>query len=187
MVPQLPSGGGANGGYVFAQTLDDYRALYQTFLSDPDYMAVRAKYPCIHTWDDHEFTNDCWQSMANYDNHFSLDEPSQARRYACSQAWFEYIPAMLSGVGEAMDFTPVDGGVMDAPFTDQTRTTSSRSRTTSPRSARSRSIATSGGARTSTSSSPTCARTAATTRSSRKKRRRRCSSILATCCRRTWC
>src|SRR5579863_4126305 len=50
MVPALPSGGGANGGYVFAQTLEDYRALYQTFLSDPDYMAVRAQYPCIHTW-----------------------------------------------------------------------------------------------------------------------------------------
>jgi len=124
MVPALPSGGGANGGHVFAQTLEDYRSLYRTFLSDPDFMAVRARWPFVHTWDDHEFTDDCWQSMANYDNAESLDEPSQERRYACSQAWFEYIPALLTGAqdlttdGDAMDFTPVAGGVMDAPFID---------------------------------------------------------------------
>ena len=124
LVPALPSGGGANGGNVFAATLDDYRSLYQTFLSDPDMMAARARWPFVHTWDDHEFTDDCWQSMANYDNHESLDEPSQTRRYAASQAWFEYIPALLTGAqdlttdGDAVDFTPVAGGVMDAAFID---------------------------------------------------------------------
>jgi alkaline phosphatase D len=116
VVPPLPSGGGMKGGYTFAKTLDDYRHLYKTFMSDPDFQAARAKWPFIHTWDDHEFTDDCWQSMANYDNAHSTDEPSQTRRYAGSQAWFEYVPSQLTGSGgDAHDF--MSATVADAAFT----------------------------------------------------------------------
>jgi alkaline phosphatase D len=117
VVPPLPSGGGTKAGNVFAQTLDDYRHLYKTFMSDPDFQAARARWPFIHTWDDHEFTNDCWQTMANYDNAHSIDEPSQSRRYAGSQAWFEYVPSQLSGIGgdshDFMGFTPTPS---DTPY-----------------------------------------------------------------------
>jgi alkaline phosphatase D len=96
-VGPFPSGGGSAGGVNFAQTVDDFRHLYKTFASDPDLMAARARWPFVHTWDDHEFSNDCWQSQANYTNANSTDEPSQRKRVAANQAWFEYIPAQLTG------------------------------------------------------------------------------------------
>lgn len=110
---RFPSGGGTNtGGAKFAQTVDDYRHLYKTFLSDPAYKAARARWPFIITWDDHEFTNDSWQTMANYIDGTTNDEGSQARKVAANQAWFEYTPALLTGAGgvdgvtpEAKDFT----------------------------------------------------------------------------------
>ncbi len=96
-VAAFPSGGGMAGTTNFAKTLDDYRHLYKTFASDPDVQAARARWPFISTWDDHEFTNDCWQSQANYSDTSSLDEPAQTRKLAGCQAWFEYIPAQLTG------------------------------------------------------------------------------------------
>jgi len=122
IVPRFPSGGGTESGAKFANTLDDYRHLYKTYLSDPDFQAARARWPFIHTWDDHEFTNDCWQSMANYINGTTADEASQQRRLSASQAWFEYVPAELTGATgptgvtqDAKNFTPTT--VTDARFT----------------------------------------------------------------------
>jgi len=122
LVGPFPSGGGTAGGYEFAQTVDDYRHLYRTFASDPDVQAARARWPFIHTWDDHEFTNDSWQSMSNYTDNNSTDEPAQTRKLAANQAWFEYIPALLTGAEgvagvtqDASDFVPTT--VTDAAFT----------------------------------------------------------------------
>ena len=90
IVSRFPSGGGTNkAGAKFARTVDDYRHLYQTFLSDPNIQAARARWPFIYTWDDHEFTNDCWQSMANYIDGTTADEGSQSRKLNANQAWFE--------------------------------------------------------------------------------------------------
>lgn len=121
-VAAFPSGGGTRAGTTFAATLDDYRHLYRTFLSDPDLQAARARWPFVSIWDDHEFTDDCWQSQANYDATSTAEEGDQTRRVAASQAWFEYIPAQLTGAGgvmgvpsEAKDFSPVQ--VTDAAFT----------------------------------------------------------------------
>ena len=121
-VPAFPSGGGTRAGANFANTVDDYRSLYKTFLSDPDLQAARARWPFISIWDDHEFTDDCWQSQANYTNGMSLDEPDQIRRVAGSQAWFEYVPVQLTGAGgvvptQAKDFAPPATPVTDAAFT----------------------------------------------------------------------
>lgn len=121
-VTAFPSGGGTAAGSNFANTLDDYRHLYKTFGSDPDLQAARARWPFVHTWDDHEFTNDCWQSMANYTNEGDVDEPSQVRKHAANQAWFEFLPVQLTdapgvtGVTQhAHDFAATT--VSDAPFT----------------------------------------------------------------------
>ncbi|MAM93655.1 alkaline phosphatase D family protein [Parvibaculum sp.] len=76
-----------------AVTLADYRHLYKTYLTDPDLQAARARFPFVHTWDDHEFTNDAWQSYASY---FDDGEPAQKRKLAANRAWFEFIPAILS-------------------------------------------------------------------------------------------
>ncbi|HEX3477884.1 MAG TPA: alkaline phosphatase D family protein [Kofleriaceae bacterium] len=121
-VPAFPSGGGTRAGQSFANTVDDYRSLYKTFLSDPDLQAARARWPFISIWDDHEFTDDCWQSQANYTDGMTLDEPDQLRRLAGSQAWFEYVPVHLTGIdgvvqSQAKDFAPPATPVTDAAFT----------------------------------------------------------------------
>lgn len=122
VVPPFPSGGGMAGTTNFANTVADYRHLYKLFASDPDVRAARARWPFIHTWDDHEFTNDAWQSMGNYTDVNSVDEPSQRRKVAANQAWFEYMPVQLTGAPgvtgvtqRATDFVPAT--VTDAPFT----------------------------------------------------------------------
>ncbi|ACY13804.1 alkaline phosphatase D family protein [Haliangium ochraceum] len=112
-VEQFPSGS-AGAGREFARTLDDYRHLYKTVLSDSNLRAARARWPFIVTWDDHEFTNDAWQTQANYDDS-TVGEPSQKRKVAANQAWFEYIPTQLDGAlgvegvtQHAADFTPTN-------------------------------------------------------------------------------
>jgi alkaline phosphatase D len=105
----FPSGASAQ----FATSVADYRHLYRTFLSDPDLQEARARWPFVCVWDDHEFSDDNWQSQANYGTANSADEASQARKVAASQAWFEYIPAQLTGAegvsgvpNQARDFSP---------------------------------------------------------------------------------
>jgi alkaline phosphatase D len=122
-VGDFPSGGGELPAGRFAKELADYRFLYNRFLSDPDLRAARARWPFIQTWDDHEFTNDAWQSQANYTNDGTLDESSQPRKVAANQAWFEYVPALLTGIDgvsgvtqDARDFAPA--AVVEAAFTD---------------------------------------------------------------------
>lgn len=121
-VPAFPSGGGNAGGNNFANTVDDFRHLYKVFGSDPDLKAARARWPFIHIWDDHEFSNDCWQSMGNYTDPQTVDEPSQRRKLAANQAWFEYLPVQLTGAPgvtgvtqHASDFATAT--VSDAAFT----------------------------------------------------------------------
>jgi alkaline phosphatase D len=116
-VPPLPSGGGP-GANPYAVTLEDYRHLYKVYLSDPDLIAARARFPFICTWDDHEFSNDSWQSQATYQ---LGGQPAQTRRMAANQAWFEFIPAALTTAPDsngvpnpARDFTFAP--VVDAPF-----------------------------------------------------------------------
>jgi len=104
-LPAFPSGGGQLDESVdwarsFAVTLDDYRHLYKHYLMDPDLKEARARWPFVITWDDHEFTDDSWQGMATYT---TPDTPSQTRKLAANRAWFEYIPAFLTGLEEKTD------------------------------------------------------------------------------------
>lgn len=123
-VPDFPDGGKQrDDGASYADSVDDYRHLYKHYLSDPDLQDARARWPFINVWDDHEFTDDCWQTQANYTRKDSTDEPSQRRRVAASQAWFEFVPAALSDakqVGDvaqnAKDFKAVS--VEDAAYTE---------------------------------------------------------------------
>lgn len=105
-------------GARHAVALDDYRHLYKTYLSDPDLQAARARFPFVCTWDDHEFSNNCWQTAETY---FSDATPAQRRRAAANRAWFEFIPALLTGArspagiaNPAHDISPM--AVSDTPF-----------------------------------------------------------------------
>lgn len=72
-------------------TLDDYRARYAQYRSDPDSKVLAAAMPLIAVWDDHEIANDTWQGGA--ENHSDGTEGSfSARRDAALKAWHEWLP-----------------------------------------------------------------------------------------------
>jgi alkaline phosphatase D len=70
-------------------TLDDYRARYALYRSDPDLQAAHAACPWIVTWDDHEVDND-----------YADDRPEDGmerapfleRRAAAYRAYYEHMP-----------------------------------------------------------------------------------------------
>ncbi|HEY0296637.1 MAG TPA: alkaline phosphatase D family protein, partial [Bordetella sp.] len=96
----LPSGGVAtpndstgtpSASNLYANTLPDYRALYRQYRTDPRLQKLHALFPFIAIWDDHEFSDDCWQ---DYDTYGVTPNSEQlGRRRSASQAWFEYMPA----------------------------------------------------------------------------------------------
>lgn len=97
--------------------LESRRRVYRTFLMDDDLQDARALYPFACIWDDHEFSNDAWESYIA-----GLGSKPQ-RRLAANQAWFEYVPQILSqsrdlpgAANEAHDFRPAL--VEDAPMRD---------------------------------------------------------------------
>lgn len=97
-----------NPGATNAVTLADYRFLYRLYLSDAYLQSARARWPFVCIWDDHEFTNDGWQT---HDTYFDTGgKPAQRRKVAANQAWFEYIPALLTGM-------PATGRLGDVPAT----------------------------------------------------------------------
>ncbi|MBY4899238.1 alkaline phosphatase [Cupriavidus sp. AU9028] len=88
----LPDGEAQADGAIHAVSLADYRYLYRTYRSDPRLQALHASAPMIAIWDDHEFSNDCWQDRETYEP--SDDQtPNTARRRFANQAWFEFMPA----------------------------------------------------------------------------------------------
>lgn len=107
LVPPLPSGT-ATKPTRKAETVEDFRHLYRTYLTDPDLQDARAAYPFVYVWDDHELVNDCWQG-------FVLRESIHQRRVNANQAWFEFMPAALTsaapgptGANPARDFIPTE-------------------------------------------------------------------------------
>ncbi|MEM9253927.1 MAG: alkaline phosphatase D family protein [Pseudomonadota bacterium] len=76
----------------YAVSLADYRQLYKVYLSDPHLQAARARWPFICTWDDHEFSNNNFQSFSTYGGEAVADPE---RKLHGNKAWFEYIPAVL--------------------------------------------------------------------------------------------
>ena len=94
--PRLPGpfpDGGNDGRNDFAVSLADYRHLYKTYLSDPHLQAARARWPFVCTWDDHEFSNNGFQSYSTYNGEI---RPDPQRKLDANQAWFEFIPSVLS-------------------------------------------------------------------------------------------
>lgn len=99
----LPNGADLPGKGKYATTLADYRYLYKRYRSDPRLQALHERFAFVPIWDDHEFSDDCWQDRETYDNGtFNAatsvgDNTAQpSRRRSASQAWFEFMPADVS-------------------------------------------------------------------------------------------
>ncbi|MES2015417.1 MAG: alkaline phosphatase D family protein [Pseudomonadota bacterium] len=87
----LPNGTARTGGEtgVYATSLEDYRTLYRTYRGDARLQELHRKFPMIAIWDDHEFSDDCWQDHQTYNN---ANSQETTRRRSATQAWAEYMP-----------------------------------------------------------------------------------------------
>jgi len=79
------------GGNLAAKSVGNYRDLYRTYRGDPLLQQVHSRWPIIATWDDHEYSDDCWGSTATYFNGRKNEKDDDRRRNA-EQAFFEYMP-----------------------------------------------------------------------------------------------
>lgn len=89
-------------------TLEDYRARYAQYRTDPDLAAAHAAHPFIVSYDDHEVENN-WASLISQRDggaRFPERTPPEAfalRAAAAFQAWYEHMPvrpsARPSGTG----------------------------------------------------------------------------------------
>ncbi len=96
-----------NPNAQIAVTTEDYRYLYKKYRSDARLQDLHARFALIAIWDDHEFSDDCWQNNETYSNGnvqiinglplspaqlTGTDTTSQtARRRSANKAWFEFI------------------------------------------------------------------------------------------------
>lgn len=94
--------------------VDDYRAIYRSYLHDPDLQDARAHFPFVNMWDNHEYSWLGWQGFQKFEG---KTRPAQTRKVAAMQAFFEYQPARMSRPGDASleKFNPPK--VADAPVT----------------------------------------------------------------------
>lgn len=75
------------------RTLDQYRARYALYKSDPLLQQAHARCPWIVTWDDHEVDNNYAASVG--ENVMESEEQMRARRAAAYQAWWEHQPVRV--------------------------------------------------------------------------------------------
>ncbi|HEU5156932.1 MAG TPA: alkaline phosphatase D family protein [Streptosporangiaceae bacterium] len=116
---KLPSGN------TRAETLDDYRALYQIYRGDPDLQRLHERFAMVQIWDDHEFAND---SYGAFDTDTTDEQANFApdRKLAAVQAWAEY---SMSGVPFDAGRGPINavtiyrtlkvGNLLDLVLTDE--------------------------------------------------------------------
>jgi alkaline phosphatase D len=102
------------GDFHIPTTIGDYRAVYRSYLHDPDLQDARARWPFVCMWDNHEFSWLGWQSLQKFEG---VTRPAQTRKVAANQAFFEYQPARLfKSSGPSLNhFDPPH--VVDAPVT----------------------------------------------------------------------
>lgn len=72
-------------------SLDDYRRRHAQYKTDRGSLAMHAMHPLIHTWDDHESTNNPWEGGAQ--NHQEDEGDWEARRARSLQAYYEWMPS----------------------------------------------------------------------------------------------
>ena len=93
--------------------VNDYRALYQGYLHDPEIQDARARWPFVCIWDNHEYS---WQGFQGMQVFGGEVRPAQTRKVAANQAWWEYQPSrVIKSSGTSLEtFDPPT--VADAPI-----------------------------------------------------------------------
>ena len=71
-------------------SLADYRMRHAQYKADPGSLAMHAQHPLIHTWDDHESTNNPWRGGAQ--NHQPEEGDWLQRRADSFRAYYEWMP-----------------------------------------------------------------------------------------------
>jgi alkaline phosphatase D len=110
-------GGAAAGGRAdplgTARTLDQYRAKYRLYRSDPGLRAMQAAHASYFLWDDHEVANNYWREGASDGAGFA------ARKAAGYRAWFEHQPVPRIGSPQSTRiYRSVRAGLADLFFID---------------------------------------------------------------------
>ena len=82
-----------------AVSLDDYRARYALYKSDPDLQRMHAACPWLVTWDDHEVQNDYAGTVEGWPGSAGN---FLARRAAAYQAFYEHMPLRASVLTQAL-------------------------------------------------------------------------------------
>ncbi len=102
------------GTFHIPTTVDDYRAIYKSYLHDPDLQDARARFPFVPMWDNHEYS---WQGWQGFQVFGGKTRPAQTRKVAANQAFFEFQPArMAKPSGPSLEsFNPPH--VVDTPVT----------------------------------------------------------------------
>lgn len=82
-------------------SLADYRRRHAQYKTDPDLANLHARHAFIATWDDHEVTNDRFQTGAG--NHNAGEGIFKTRQAAAYRAYDEWMPIRLSGTAALND------------------------------------------------------------------------------------
>ena len=101
----LPNGLPLPAGGIYANSLEDYRTLYRTYRGDGRLQELHRKFPMVAIWDDHEFSDDCWQDHQTYTNQ---NRQETSRRRNATQAWAEYMPIDFGDVSFDLGKTGYD-------------------------------------------------------------------------------
>ncbi|WP_298444086.1 alkaline phosphatase D family protein [uncultured Ferrimonas sp.] len=83
--------GSGDDAYQAAASVDNYRQLYQTYRGDALLQRIHERFPLVAIWDDHEFSDDSWQTNATYFDGAMAEQQLQRKRNA-EQVYFEYMP-----------------------------------------------------------------------------------------------
>ncbi|MDR7069411.1 alkaline phosphatase D [Pseudoxanthomonas japonensis] len=100
-VPGALRVGAGDQAYLAASSLDNYRQLHREYRTDPVLQALLERAPLVAIWDDHEFSDDCWQDHATYEDGRRPEGDARRRRHA-ERAYFEYMPVDID-VGDVDD------------------------------------------------------------------------------------
>ena len=105
-------------------SLEDYRIRHAQYRTDPSLQAMSAKFPMITIWDDHESSNDSWQTGA--ENHNPATEGLwEDRKLAAMRAYYEWMPIRDPEEGKSREslFRNLDFGDLLSLVTVETRLT----------------------------------------------------------------